>query len=80
MELSQIRYFLEVAESQHITKSARKLHIAQPALTQAIHRLQNDLGVPLFMQSGRGIVLTQYGAFLRDRLKPILAQLDRIPE
>ncbi len=80
MELSQIRYFLEVAESQHITRSARKLHIAQPALTQAIHRLQSDLGVPLFMQSGRNIVLTQYGAFLRDRLKPIMAQLDHIPE
>lgn len=80
MELTQIRYFLEVAESQHITQSARKLHIAQPALTQAIHRLQNDLGVPLFMQSGRNIVLTQYGIFLRDRLKPIIAQLDRIPE
>lgn len=80
MELTQIRYFLEVAESQHITKSAQKLHIAQPALTQAIHRLQNDLGVPLFMQSGRNIVLTQYGIFLRDRLRPILSQLDRIPE
>ena len=58
MELTQIRYFLEVAESQHIPQSARKLHIAQPALTQAIHRLQPDLGVPLFMQSGRNIVLT----------------------
>lgn len=80
MELTQIRYFLEVAETQHITRSARKLHIAQPALTQAIHRLQNDLGVPLFMQSGRGIVLTQYGVYLRDRLKPLMAELDRLPQ
>lgn len=80
MELSQIRYFLEVADSQHITRSANKLHIAQPALTQSIHRLQKDLGVPLFVQSGRNIVLTQYGAFLRSRLKPIMAQLERIPE
>lgn len=80
MELLQIRYFLEAAASQHITRSARKLHIAQPALTQAIHRLQDDLGVPLFTQNGRGIVLTQYGAYLRDRLTPIMAQLDSIPD
>ncbi len=79
MEILQIRYFLEAAASQHITRSARKLHIAQPALTQAIHRLQDDLGVPLFTQNGRGIVLTQYGTYLRDRLTPIMAQLDQIP-
>ena len=36
MELTQLKYFMEVAASQHITKSAEKLHIAQPALTQAI--------------------------------------------
>lgn len=80
MELTQLRYFLEVADSQHITRSANKLHVAQPALTQSIHRLQKELGVPLFVQSGRNIVLTQYGAFLQERLKPIMAQLDRIPE
>lgn len=40
MELMQIKYFLEVAESEHITMSAEKLHIAQPALTQAIKRFE----------------------------------------
>lgn len=79
MELSQIRYFLAAAETQHITRSAEKLHIAQPALTQAIHRLEKNLGVPLFVTKGRNIVLTEYGKYLQDRLTPILAELDEIP-
>ena len=80
MELNQIRYFLEVAESQHITNSAKKLHIAQPSLTQAIHRFEEDLGVPLFISKGRNIVLTEYGKYLRKKLIPIIGELDTLPE
>lgn len=79
MELSQIRYFLEVARTQHMTKSAEKLHIAQPALSQAIRRLEKSLGVPLFLPKGRGIVLTEYGRFLYKKLEPIMEQLDGLP-
>ncbi len=80
MELNQIRYFLEVAESQHITNSAKKLHIAQPSLTQAIHRLEEDLGVPLFVSKGRNIVLTEYGKYLQKKLIPIINEIDALPE
>ena len=80
MELNQIRCFLEVARSQHVTKSAEKLHIAQPALTQTIHRLEAELGLPLFLAKGRGIVLTEYGRYLQERLEPILRELDGVPE
>ncbi len=80
MELTQIRYFLEVAESQHMTKSAEKLHISQPSLTQAIHRLEESLGVPLFMSKGRNIILTEYGKYLKKKLEPIVAELDLLPE
>lgn len=80
MELNQIRYFLEVAETQHITNSAKKLHIAQPSLTQAIHRLEEDLGVPLFIAKGRNIVLTEYGKYLRKKLMPIINEIDALPE
>lgn len=78
MELTQIRYFLEVAESQHITKSAQKLHIAQPALSQSIHRLEKELRVPLFVSKGRNIVLTEYGKYLKQKLEPVLTELDSI--
>lgn len=80
MELQQLRYFLEAAESQHITKTANKLHIAQPALTQSIHRLENELGVPLFLSKGRGVVLTEYGRYLKERLLPVMKEIDSIPE
>ena len=80
MELTQIRYFLEAAESRHITNSAKNLRITQPALTQAIHRLEEDLGVPLFAAKGRNITLTEYGKYLQKKLTPLMEQLDRIPE
>lgn len=79
MEIAQMRYFLEVAESEHMTQSAEKLHIAQPALSQAIHRLEKELGVPLFMAKGRNIVLTEYGKYLQNQLKPVIDKIDILP-
>lgn len=80
MELMQIRYFLETARTKHITNSAKNLHITQPALTQAIRRLETDLGVPLFAAKGRNIVLTEYGKYLQKKLEPLMRQIDDIPE
>jgi len=80
VDLQQLRYFLEVARNQHVTRTAQQLHIAQPSLTQAIHRLEKELGVELFMREGRGIVLTEYGHYLRSRLEPLLGELDALPE
>ncbi len=80
MELMQIRYFLETARTKHMTNSAKNLHITQPALTQAIRRLEKDLGVPLFAAKGRNIVLTEYGKYLQNKLEPLIEQMDAIPE
>lgn len=79
MELMQIRYFLEAARTKHMTNSAKNLHITQPALTQAIRRLESDLGVPLFAAKGRNVVLTEYGKYLQKKLEPLMAQIDDIP-
>lgn len=80
MELQQLKYFLEVAQSQHITLSAQKLHIAQPALSQSVHRLEKELGVKLFASKGRNIVLTPCGKFLQSKLEGVMATLDAIPQ
>ena len=80
MELLQLRYFLEVARTQHITRSAERLHIAQPSLSQSIKRLEAELGVPLFSTRGRNIVLTEYGKFLKEKLEPLMQRLDALPE
>ena len=79
MDLLQLRYFLDVAETQHITQSAHRLHIAQPSLSQAIGRLEKELGVSLFCRQGRNIRLTDCGVLMRDQVAPILAKLDSLP-
>ena len=79
MELSQLRYFYAAAQEEHITKAAQILHIAQPALTQSIQRLERELGVPLFEHKGRNITLNPYGKLLKKRLKEVFTILDAIP-
>lgn len=79
MELAQLQYFLEVANSEHITKSAEKLHIAQPALSQSIRRLEEELGVPLFAKNGRNITITRYGKYLQEKVAPFIKTLDQLP-
>ena len=80
MELTQLTYFCTVAELQHMTRAAEALHIAQPALTKSMQRLESELGVPLIARKGRGIVLTPYGQRLADELQQPLQQLAHIPE
>lgn len=66
VELLQLHYFRRVAELEHMTKAANELHIAQPALSKTISRLEEDLGVPLFDRTGRQIRLNVFGkAFLK---------------
>ena len=79
MEILQLKYFYALAQTQHVTRTAEQLHIAQPALTQTIHRLEKELGVKLFRSSGRNIVLTESGKYLQGKLAPILKSLNEIP-
>lgn len=61
MELLQLYYFQTTARCQQISAAARKLHIAQPSLSQTIKRLENELGTPLFDRSGKQIRLNESG-------------------
>lgn len=61
IENRHLRYFLEVADTLHITKAAERLHIAQPALTQNMQQLEQELGVALFDRKGRRLSLTEAG-------------------
>jgi len=49
MEIQQFRYFLAAARYENLTKAAEDLHIAQPALSQSIKRLETELGISLFV-------------------------------
>lgn len=67
MELLQLYYFQTVARMEHMTKAAKELRIAQPALSKTIARLEEDLGVPLFDRQNRKIRLNAFGkAFLKN--------------
>ena len=72
MELLQLKYFYAVAKSLHVTNTAQELHVAQPALTQSIKRLESELGVKLIKTRGRNIVLTEYGEFLKGEIAPFM--------
>ncbi len=80
MELTQLKYFYALAQTQHVTKTAEQLHIAQPSLTQSIRRLEQELEVKLFRTSGRNIVLTDCGKYLLKKIEPVLNTLGEIPE
>ena len=80
MELQQLVYFREVAETEHMTKSAERLHIAQPSLSKAIANLEKELGVPLFVHHGRNIQLTEHGRFLYARLQKLLPEIEKLPD
>ena len=80
MELTHLKYFLEVAKTEHVTKSARKLCIVQPALTQAIHKLEAELGVALFKMQGRNIKLTECGQFFYKHLQPLYDDIEALPD
>lgn len=80
MEFHQLCYFLEVAKTQHITKSAEALHISQPSLSKAIHRLEEELGVPLLVSRGRNVVLTEYGKYFQKKTEPLMEKLNQLPE
>ncbi|POX52023.1 LysR family transcriptional regulator [Streptomyces sp. Ru71] len=76
MDLLQLRYFQAVARYEHISRAAEELHVAQPALSRTIARLEADLGTPLFDRQGRRIRLNQYGAMFLRHVDRALRELD----
>jgi LysR family cyn operon transcriptional activator len=65
MEIRQLRYFLDIAETEHLTQSAHKLFMTQSTLSHGLRQLEQELNVSLFERLGRGLKLSQAGAEFR---------------
>lgn len=69
LEIRQIRYFIEVANREHVTKAADALHVAQSSVSRQIFNLESELGVDLFIRDGRRVKLTPIGKIFLERIK-----------
>lgn len=78
MELNQLRYFVKLSEVQNFSKAAEELYITQPTLSQQIKRLENELGVELFIRSTRSVRLTESGQLCYEHAKAVLDGLNRL--
>ncbi|TFW00514.1 LysR family transcriptional regulator [Oxalobacteraceae bacterium OM1] len=75
MELRQLRYFVAIVDQGSLSRAARMLHIAQPALTQQLQQLEEELGVQLLHRSAQGVVSTDAGKTFYEHAQAILKQV-----
>ncbi|NMO93065.1 LysR substrate-binding domain-containing protein [Actinomycetospora sp. TBRC 11914] len=78
MELRVLRYFVAVAEERHVGRAAARLHMTQPPLSRAVHRLETDLGTALLVRTPAGVELTAAGQGLYDDARSLLDHADRV--
>src|SRR3712207_9039054 len=78
IELRLLRYFAVVAEERHVGKAAARLYISQPALSQQIRSLEEQVGLPLFVRHPRGVELTEAGEVLLAQAREVLGGSDRL--
>src|SRR5262245_7173355 len=71
MEMSQVRYFLAVADELNFTRAAEKCHVAQPSLTRAIKLLEGELGGPLFYRERANTHLSELGRMVLPHLQQV---------
>lgn len=78
IELRLLRYFAVVAEELHMGHAAARLFISQPALSQQIRGLEEQVGLPLFVRHPRGLELTDAGRVLLEEARDVLARSERL--
>lgn len=77
MSLAQLRYFVAVAEEGNVGRAAKRLRVSQPPVTRQIRSLEDEIGVPLFARTSRGMRLLPAGEAFLERTRTALRELER---
>lgn len=80
MDLRQLRYFVQIAESGSLSRAAEMLRVAQPSLSLQLKSLEDELGTPLLIRHPRGVTPTELGITFRDHARRILQEVERAKE
>ena len=80
MNLTKIRYFIEVARCGNFSEAARRLYTAQPNVSKQIAQMEQELDFPLFVRSKRSVQLTPAGQLLYDHMKDLPEELEQLFE
>jgi LysR family nitrogen assimilation transcriptional regulator len=75
MEFRTLRYFVHVADARSFSKASVFLRVAQPALSRQIRKLEDEIGMPLFVRAGHHLELTEAGGLLLNRAHLLLRQV-----
>jgi len=76
MNVNQLKYVLTIANSSSMREAATKLYVSQPALSNSIMELENELGILIFERSNKGIVLTDEGNEFLTYAKKVIGQYE----
>jgi DNA-binding transcriptional LysR family regulator len=77
MKISQLKYFLVLAEELHFVKAAARLNLSQPPLSRQIQALEQELGIALFVRGNQRVQLTEAGTAFHHDVREMFAALDR---
>ncbi|HUP57765.1 MAG TPA: LysR family transcriptional regulator [Bdellovibrionota bacterium] len=80
MDIDRLRYFSLIAETGSIRRAAEYLRLSPPALSKALKLLEAEVGTPLVVHSGRGILITDHGKLLASKARKLLTELDALRE
>ena len=78
MDVRQLRYLVALAEEGNFTRAAAREHIAQPALSQQLRRLEDEVGLLLVERTTRQVSITEAGELLVARARRILGELEAV--